>query len=99
MNTQNVNVKTAASESTERWDEKALDSLNSLQMSVSNALLDYQRSPDKARLETQTARLMDQLEVQIRLIPVATLPLQQKVDEIAQMLHLMAQFAGTELRK
>lgn len=47
-------------------------------MSVSNALLDYQRSPDKARLETQTARLMDQLEVQIRLIPVATLPLQQK---------------------
>ncbi|ECG4058195.1 hypothetical protein ACE21V_004487 [Salmonella enterica] len=55
--------------------------------------------PDKARLETQTARLMDQLEVQIRLIPVATPPLQQKVDEIAQMLHLMAQFAGTELRK
>ncbi|NYA57937.1 hypothetical protein [Salmonella enterica] len=42
---------------------------------------------------------MDQLEVQIRLIPVATPPLQQKVDEIAQMLHLMAQFAGTELRK
>ncbi|EDM0494233.1 hypothetical protein GHY79_21090 [Salmonella enterica subsp. enterica serovar Enteritidis] len=34
---------------------------------------------------------MDQLEVQIRLIPVATPPLQQKVDEIAQMLHLMAQ--------
>ncbi|EKO4337313.1 hypothetical protein P0M38_004303 [Salmonella enterica subsp. enterica serovar Enteritidis] len=33
---------------------------------------------------------MDQLEVQIRLIPVATPPLQQKVDEIAQMLHLMA---------
>ncbi|ECJ2934350.1 hypothetical protein FN906_23425 [Salmonella enterica subsp. enterica] len=99
MNTQNVNVRTAASESTERWDEKVLDSLNSLQMSVSNALLDYQRSPDKARLETQTARLMDQLEVQIRLIPVATPPLQQKVDEIAQMLHLMAQFAGTELRK
>ncbi|AXD07321.1 hypothetical protein KWC22_004748 [Salmonella enterica] len=99
MNTQNVNVKTAASESTERWDEKALDSLNSLQMSVSNALLDYQRSPDKARLETETARLMDQLEVQIRLIPVATPALQQKVDEIAQMLHLMAQFAGTELRK
>lgn len=82
-----------------RWDEKALDSLNSLQMSVSNALLDYQRSPDKARLETETARLMDQLEVQIRLIPVATPALQQKVDEIAQMLHLMAQFAGTELRK
>ncbi|EAR6709650.1 hypothetical protein EWN99_23575 [Salmonella enterica] len=99
MNTQNVNVKTASSESTERWDEKALDSLNSLQMRVSNALLDYQRSPDKARLETQTARLMDQLEVQIRLMPVATLPLQQKVNEIAQMLHLMAQFAGTELRK
>ncbi|HFD9223534.1 TPA: hypothetical protein ACF632_005269 [Salmonella enterica] len=99
MNTQNVNVKTAASESTERWDEKTLDSLNSLQMSVSNALLDYQRSPDKARLETETARLMDQLEVQIRLIPVATPALQQKVDEIAQMLHLMAQFAGTELRK
>lgn len=46
MNTQNVNVKTAASESTERWDEKALDSLNSLQMNVSNALLDYQRSPE-----------------------------------------------------
>lgn len=92
MNTQNVNVKTTASESTEGWDEKALDSLNSLQMSVSNALLDYQRSPDKARL-------MEQLEIQIRLIPVATPPLQQKVDEIVQMLHLMAQFAGTGLRK
>ncbi|EBC1278992.1 hypothetical protein G6T08_004332 [Salmonella enterica] len=99
MNTQNVNVKTTASESTEGWDEKALDSLNSLQMSVSNALLDYQRSPDKARLETQTARLMEQLEIQIRLIPVVTPPLQQKVDEIVQMLHLMAQFAGTGLRK
>ncbi|HFJ2162869.1 TPA: hypothetical protein ACGTPM_003016 [Salmonella enterica] len=99
MNTQNVNVRTAASESTERWDEKALDSLNSLQMSVSNALLDYQRCPDKAWLETQTARLMEQLEVQIRHIPVATTPLQQKVDEIAQMLHLMAQFAGIELSK
>lgn len=78
MNTQNVNVKTAASESTERWDEKALDSLNSLQMSVSNALLDYQRCPDKARLETQTARLMKQLEVQIRLMPVATPPFAAK---------------------
>ncbi|EIX3165465.1 hypothetical protein MKB28_005639, partial [Salmonella enterica] len=88
MNTQNVNVKTATKESSERWDEKALASLNSLQMSVSNALLEYQRCPDKARLETQTVRLMDQLEANIRLIPVATPPLQQKVDEIAQMLHL-----------
>ncbi|EOZ9337361.1 hypothetical protein ACQYEX_004476 [Salmonella enterica] len=70
MNTQNVNVKTAASESTERWDEKALDSLNSLQMSVSNALLDYQRCPDKARLETQTSRLMEQLEVQTARVKV-----------------------------
>ncbi|EBR8158491.1 hypothetical protein DOA20_25535 [Salmonella enterica subsp. enterica serovar Newport] len=95
MNTQNV--KTAATESTERWDEKALGSLNSLQRSVSNALLNYQCSPDKTRLETQTVRLMEQLKAQIRLIPVATPPLQQKVDEIAQMLHLMAQFAGTEL--
>ncbi|EHP5545151.1 hypothetical protein KPO98_004034 [Salmonella enterica] len=99
MNTQNVNVKTATKESSERWDEKALDSLNSLQMSVSNALLEYQRCPDKARLETQTVRLMDQLEANIRLILVATPPLQQKVDEITQMLHLMAHFAGTELRK
>ncbi|EAR0283736.1 TPA: hypothetical protein MPK85_004855 [Salmonella enterica] len=99
MNTQNVNVKTATKESSERWDEKALDSLNSLQMSVSNALLEYQRCPDKARLETQTVRLMDLLEANIRLILVATPPLQQKVDEIAQMLHLMAHFAGTELRK
>lgn len=65
-------------ELTERWDEKALDSLNSLQMSVSNALLDYQRCPDKARLETQTARLMKQLEVQIRLMPVATPPFAAK---------------------
>lgn len=82
MNTQNVNVKTATKESSERWDEKALDSLNSLQMCVSNALLEYQRCPDKARLETQTIRLMDKLEANIRLIPVATPPLQQKVDEI-----------------
>ncbi|EBA7134512.1 hypothetical protein B7I57_19435 [Salmonella enterica] len=57
------------------------------------------RWDEKARLETQTVRLMDQLEANIRLILVATPPLQQKVDEIAQMLHLMAHFAGTELRK
>ncbi|EDG9409726.1 hypothetical protein CAD93_20880 [Salmonella enterica subsp. enterica serovar Tennessee] len=94
MNTQNVNVKTATKESSERWEKSALSELDTLQNHVSKALMKYQSNTDKTALGESANRYMGELRTAVTRILKATPAIQQKVDDIADMLHLMAHFSG-----
>lgn len=94
MNTQNVNVKTATKESSERWEKNALSELENLQNRVSNALLKFQSNTDKTALGESANHYMAELRTAVTRILKATPAIQQKVDVIADMLHLMAHFSG-----
>lgn len=75
-------------------EKSALSELESLQNRVSKALLKYQVSTDKTALAESTARYMGELRTAVSRIIKATPAIQQKVDDIANMLHLMANFSG-----
>jgi len=94
MNTQNVNVKIATKESSERWEKNALSELENLQNRVSKALLKFQGNADKTTLGESANRYMSELRTAVTRILKATPAIQQKADEIADMLHLMAHFSG-----
>jgi len=76
------------------WEKSALSELESLQNRVSKALLKYQVSTDKTALAESAARYMGELRTAVSRIIKATPAIQQKVDDIADMLHLMANFSG-----
>jgi len=76
-------------------EKSALSELESLQNRVSKALLKYQVSTDKTALAESAARYMGELRTAVsRSIQKATPAIQQKVDDIADMLYLMAHFSG-----
>lgn len=76
------------------WEKSALSELESLQNKVSKALLKYQCDTDKTALGEAANIYMDELKATVMRIVKATPAIQQKVDDIADMLHLMAQFSG-----
>lgn len=76
------------------WEKSALIELKTLQNRVSKALLKYQSSADKTALAESAVRYMSELSAAVTRILKATPAIQQKVDEIADMLHLMAHFSG-----
>ena len=76
------------------WEKNALSNLGSLQIRVSKALLKYQGSTDKTAVGEAAIRFMSELRDAARRIRKATPAIQQKVDEIADMLCVMAQFSG-----
>ncbi|ECR9083657.1 hypothetical protein F2F92_04320 [Salmonella enterica] len=76
------------------WEKSALSELDTLQTLVSKALLKYQVSADKTALGKSAVRYMGELRTAVTRIIKATPAIQQKVDEIADMLHLMAHFSG-----
>lgn len=92
MNTQNVNVKTAAQEPSERWGDKIISELNALQQQASQALFKFQRSADRNALRSSTSELMQALTTLVQGVPA--LPhIQEKVNALAEMLHVMDQFS------
>lgn len=92
MNTNTVN--TSSTFSFDEWEKSALIELGTLQNRVSKALLKYQGSTDKAAVGESATRYMGELRTAVTRILKATPAIQQKVDEIADMLCLMAGFAG-----
>jgi len=76
------------------WEKSALSELESLQNKVSKALLKYQSNTDKTALGEAASIGMDELKATAMRIVKATPAIQQKVDDIADMLHLMAHFSG-----
>jgi len=72
------------------WEKNALSNLGSLQIRVSKALLKYQGSTDKTAVGEAAIRFMSELRDAARRIQKATPAIQQKVDEIADMLCVMA---------
>lgn len=76
------------------WEKNALSELGSMQIRVSKALLKYQGSTDKTAVGEAATRYMSELRDAARRIQKATPAIQQKVDEIADMLCVMAQFSG-----
>ena len=93
MNTQNVNVKTASSESSERWGKTLLDILEALQKKASDALFCFQRKPDKAALYKATCQLNTELTQLITGEPAVDI-IQQRVDELNDFLSVMMQLSG-----
>ncbi|SMG61960.1 hypothetical protein [Cedecea sp. NFIX57] len=78
-------------------EKNALSELEILQNHVSKALLKYQSNTDKTALGESATRYMGELRTAVTRILKATPAIQQKVDEIADMLHLMAHFSGITL--
>ncbi|HEM8838409.1 TPA: hypothetical protein U2R15_004117 [Klebsiella aerogenes] len=76
------------------WEKSALSELGNLQNCVSKALMKYQSNTDKTALGEFASRYMGELRTAVMRILKATPAIQQKVDEIADMLHLMAHFSG-----
>lgn len=92
-----MNINTGNTSSTfsfDEWEKSALIELGTLQNRVSKALLKYQGSADTAALDESAGRYMKELRTAVTHIIKATPAIQQKVDEIADMLHLMAHFSG-----
>ncbi|KDF14327.1 hypothetical protein [Klebsiella aerogenes] len=76
------------------WEKSALSELESLQNRVSKALMKYQSNTGKTALGESANRYMGELRTAVTRILKATPAIQQKVDGIADMLHLMAHFSG-----
>lgn len=76
------------------WEKCALTELDTLQNTVSKALLKFQSNTDKTALAESAIRYMGELKTAVSRIIKATPAIQQKVDDIADMLHLMAHFSG-----
>lgn len=76
------------------WEKSALSELESLQNRVSKALLKFQSSTDKTEAGESATRYMGELRTAVSRIIKATPAIQQKVDDIADMLLLMAHFSG-----
>ena len=76
------------------WEKSALSELESLQKHVRKALMKYQSNTDKTVLGESATRYMSELRGAAARIQKATPAIQQKVDEITDMLHLMAHFSG-----
>ncbi|WP_273968384.1 hypothetical protein [Enterobacter cancerogenus] len=92
-----MNINTGNTSSTfsfDEWEKSALSELVTLQNRVSKALLKYQGSADKAAVGESATRYMGELKAVSRRLQKATPAIQQKVDDIADMLHLMAHFSG-----
>ena len=92
-----MNINTGNTSSTfsfDEWEKSALSELVTLQNRVSKALLKYQGGADKAAVGESATRYMGELRTAVTRILKATPAIQQKVDEIADMLCLMAGFAG-----
>jgi hypothetical protein len=89
-----MNIISDSSISFDAWGKSALSELESLQTYVSKALMKYQSSADKTALGESATRHMGELRTAVTRILKATPAIQQKVDEIADMLHLMAHFSG-----
>lgn len=81
------------------WEKNALSELGSLQIRVSKALLKYQGSTDKTAVGEAATRYMSELRDAARRIQKATPAIQQKVDEIADVLQMMAHFSGITFDK
>ena len=92
MNTQNVNVKTATKERSERYEKKIISELNALQQQASQALFQFQRSADRNGLRSSTTELMLALTALVQGVP-AFPQIQEKVNALAEMLHVMDQFS------
>lgn len=75
------------------WEKSALGELQTLQNSVSEALFRYQCNADKTALGEPAVRYMGELRTAVTRIIKATPAIQQKVDDISDMLHLMAHFS------
>ena len=88
------NSNTNSTFSFDEWEKSALSELVTLQNRVSKAQLKYQGSADKAAVGESATRYMGELKAVSRRIQKATPAIQQKVDEIADMLCLMAGFTG-----
>lgn len=89
-----ISNNTNATFSFDEWEKNALSELGSLQIRVSKALLKYQGSTDKKAVGEAATRNMSELRNAVRRIQKATPAIQQKIDEIANMLYVMAQFSG-----
>lgn len=76
------------------WEKSALNELETLQNHVSKALMKYQSNADKTALGESATHYMGELRTAVTRILRATPAVQQKVDDITDMLHLMADFSG-----
>ena len=88
-----MNINTGSTSSTfsfDEWEKSALSELVTLQNRVSKVLLNFQSSTDKTAVGESAIRYMGELKAVSRRIQKATPAIQQKVDEIADMLCLMA---------
>ncbi|EFU1954798.1 hypothetical protein HUO40_004088 [Salmonella enterica] len=81
----------------EQWEKSALSELDILQNHVSKALMKYQSNTDKAALGESATRYMGELRTAVTRILKATPAIQQKVDDITDLLCLMADFSGVTL--
>ncbi|EBB6210408.1 MULTISPECIES: hypothetical protein [unclassified Salmonella] len=81
----------------EQWEKSALSELEILQTHVSKALMKYQSNTDKAALGESATRYMGELRTAVTRILKATPAIQQKVDDITDLLCLMADFSGVTL--
>ncbi|EMQ9924758.1 hypothetical protein ACMWRF_003953 [Enterobacter hormaechei] len=89
-----ISNNTNATFSFDEWEKNALSNLGCLQIRISKALLKYQGSTDKTAVGEDATRYMSELRDAARRIQKATPAIQQKVDEIVDMLCVMAQFSG-----
>lgn len=89
-----MNVISDSSISFGAWEKSALSEPENLQNHVSKALMKYQSSADKTVPGESATRYVGELRTAVTRIQKATPAIQQKVDEIADMLHLMADFSG-----
>ena len=89
------NGNTNSTSSFDAWEKNALRELDTLQNHVSKALMKYQSNTDKTALGESANHYMGELRTAVTHIQKATPAIQQKVDGIADMLHLMAHFSGT----
>ena len=99
MNTHNVNVKTAAPESSERWGKGTkpfIVQLEEMERAASKALFAFQTSGDKAALYQSGLRLTCLLREGVDALPFGTPEIQQKVNDISDQLSVMAHFSGRE---
>lgn len=92
MNISNGNMNSTFS--FDAWEKSALSELDTLKTLVSKSLMKYQINTDKTALGESANRYMGELRTAVMRILKATPAIQQKVDDIADMLHLMAHFSG-----
>ncbi|MEL5616197.1 hypothetical protein [Serratia marcescens] len=93
MNTQNVNVKTAAQERSERYGEKIITDLDALLLKTSRALFRFQQNADRSALGIRTTELMHELETLVKGVP-AIPGIQERVNKVAELLHVMEDFSA-----